>query len=95
MFLPDEDYKKVLSTVPIVCVDCLVLNEKGEFLLIRRNNQPLKGEYWVPGGRVYKNEKLFSAVYRKMLDEIGVEVKIVRLIGFFEEFFPSSISASF
>ena len=87
MILPEDDYKKILSTVPIVCVDCLVMNEQKEFLLVKRKNQPLKDEYWVPGGRVHKNEKLASSVHRKMRDEIGVEVEIVRLLGFFEEIF--------
>ena len=54
MTLPHEEYKKVLSAIPIVCVDCLVVNENEEYLLVKRANPPLKGEYWVPGGRLYK-----------------------------------------
>ena len=51
MILPSEEYKNVLSAIPIVCIDCLVVNESGEHLLVKRANPPLKGEYWVPGGR--------------------------------------------
>jgi colanic acid biosynthesis protein WcaH len=85
--LPFDEYRKVLSVVPIVCVDCLVVNDAGEYLLVKRRNEPLKGEFWVPGGRLYKNERLAGAVQRKMKEEIGVEVEIIRSIGFFEEFF--------
>ena len=49
MILPTEEYRRVASAVPIICVDCL---------LVKRANPPLKDEYWVPGGRVYKNERL-------------------------------------
>ncbi len=90
MRLPFEEYRKVLSTMPIVCVDCLVVNAKGEYLLVKRNNEPLKDEYWVPGGRLLKNERLLDAVQRKMREEIGIEVEIVKCCGFFEEFFERS-----
>lgn len=87
MKLPTDEYRKILSTMPIICVDCLVVNDKGEYLLVKRKNEPLKGEYWVPGGRVHKNERLADAVRRKMHEEIGVEVEIVNSVGFFEEFY--------
>lgn len=87
MRLPLVEYRRVLSTMPIVCVDCLVVNDDGKYLLVKRSNEPLKGEYWTPGGRLYKNEKLVEAVHRKMREEIGVDVIVVRNLGFFEEFF--------
>jgi colanic acid biosynthesis protein WcaH len=63
-----------------------VINDRGEFLLVKRANEPLLGEHWVPGGRVYKGERLLDAVHRKMREEIGVDVDIVENVGFFEEF---------
>jgi colanic acid biosynthesis protein WcaH len=87
MRLSAEDYRKFLSTMPIVCVDCLVMNDRGEYLLVKRRNEPLKDEFWVPGGRLHKNERLADAVHRKMREEIGVEVEIVDQLGYFEEFF--------
>lgn len=76
--------------MPMVCVDCLVVNNRGEFLLVKRENEPLMGEYWMPGGRVYKGERLADAVHRKMREEIGVDVDIVENVGFFEEFFEKT-----
>lgn len=87
MILSDAEYKRVMETMPVVCVDCLVRNGKGEFLLVRRRNEPLKGEFWVPGGRLLRGERLEDAVRRKMREEIGVEVEIAGSLGFFEEFF--------
>jgi len=82
--LPIEEYRRFLSTMPIVCVDCLVVNDRGEFLLLKRENEPLRGEYWLPGGRVHKGERLIDAVHRKMREEIGVDVDIVENVGFYE-----------
>lgn len=74
----------------MVCVDCLVINDRGEFLLVKRVNEPLMGEHWLPGGRVYKGERLVDAVHRKMREEIGVDVDIVENVGFFEEFYEKT-----
>jgi colanic acid biosynthesis protein WcaH len=90
MMLSEADYRKVMETMPVVCVDCLVQNEAGEFLLVRRGNEPLKGEFWVPGGRLLKNERLEDAVHRKMREELGIEVEIISNLGFFEEFFDKT-----
>lgn len=76
--------------MPMVCVDCIVINDRGEFLLVKRVNEPLMGEHWVPGGRVHKGERLVDAVHRKMWEEIGVDVDIVKNVGFFEEFYEKT-----
>lgn len=81
--IPAEDYRKVLATMPVLCMDCIVVH-KGKYLLVKRKNRPLKGEYWLPGGRVYKNETLEQAAIRKMKEEIGLDVKIIKLAGFHE-----------
>jgi colanic acid biosynthesis protein WcaH len=90
MLLPVDEYRHILSAVPIVCVDCVVAGDGGAVLLVKRRNAPLQGEFWLPGGRLHKNEPLAGAVHRKMREEIGVDVEIVRNIGFFEEFFDHS-----
>ncbi len=90
MIIPSEEYKNFLTKMPIICVDCFVVNDQGEYLLVKRRNEPLKGEYWVPGGRLHKNEKLVDAVHRKMLEEIGVDVEIIKNVGFYEEFFENT-----
>ncbi|MGP0089943.1 MAG: NUDIX domain-containing protein [Xanthobacteraceae bacterium] len=94
MKLPVDEYRKILSSVPIVCVDCVVVNERRQILLVKRANEPLKGEFWVPGGRVHKGERLVAAVHRKMREELGVDVEIIENIGFFEEFFDKTAESA-
>ncbi len=88
--IPEDRYKMILEEMPIVCIDCAIVNDSGEYLLVKRNNHPLKGEYWLPGGRLMKNEPLYDAVKRKMNQELGIDVEIERLLGFFETVFKKT-----
>jgi colanic acid biosynthesis protein WcaH len=83
MDIPNNLYKKIVDVLPILCVD-IVIKHKGEFLLVKRNNKPMKGKFWVPGGRVLKTEKIEQAVKRKVKEETGLKVKIIRPLGYFE-----------
>jgi len=88
--IPAKDYKMFMKHMPIVCIDGVVVNENGEYLLVKRKNEPLKGKYWIPGGRLLKNEKLEDAIKRKMNQELGVDVKVEKLLGFFEIVFDKT-----
>ncbi len=54
MFIEKELYKDILRNMPIPTVDILFVNSQGELLLGKRNNEPLMGVYYIPGGRVNK-----------------------------------------
>ena len=84
MILSADQYAQMLERMPILCVDGLVLDERGHFLLVRRRNAPRQGEWWVPGGRVLKGETLDAAFCRKMREEIGLDVRILMPVGYFE-----------
>ena len=82
--LPADEYQQILRRVPILCVDGVLTNDRGQYLLVRRTNAPMKGDWWVPGGRVLKGESLEDAFSRKMREELGIEVQILGPIGYFE-----------
>lgn len=81
--IPGDDWRTVVASVPVVCVD-LVVYAAGGVVLGKRANEPAKGEWWVPGGRVYKGEKLYDAAHRIAQAELGIEVKIHRQLGVYE-----------
>lgn len=87
--IPAEIYKKILENVPIPCVD-LVVHHKGKVLLLLRNDEPAKGKWWLPGGRVHKNEKLKDAAFRKVREETGLNVSVEKRIGVYETMFGKS-----
>ena len=90
-YVPEDLYSEFLKCLPIICVDIIVAVEGG-YLLVRRNDEPLKDEYWVPGGRLQQGENLKSAARRKLIDECGVEVAKERfsLFGVYEDVFDKS-----
>ena len=51
-------------------VFCFLMRD-GEILLIRRANEPYKGEITIPGGRKKRGESLRCACKREMLEETG------------------------
>lgn len=85
MIIPEEQYKQILEVLPILCVDVIIKNQRGEILLIKRANDPLKGKWWVIGGRVLKGESLEQAAIRKITEEVGLEVTRVKLVGYYED----------
>ena len=86
-FLPDLLYGQIVKRLPIVSVDALIVVD-GALLLVRRNNEPVKGEWWVPGGRIHKGESLEEALRREILEETGLELKDCRLINVYSRVFP-------
>lgn len=84
--IPHNVYKAIANNVPILCVDAVIVNN-GKYLLVKRRNEPLKGHWWVPGGRVEKGESLVDALRRKVKDEVGLDLEVVTRVGYYEEEF--------
>jgi len=80
-------YEKIIRLIPIVCVDGFVFNNLNQILLLKRNNEPAKGEWWVPGGRIFKNEPLTVALKRKIREELGLDIENFLEIGVVETIF--------
>jgi colanic acid biosynthesis protein WcaH len=62
-------------------------------LLGRRNFEPAKGSYFVPGGRILKDEPIrdaFSRLLRHELGLDGVSIDAACFAGVYEHFYPSS-----
>jgi len=78
-----EDWYTIVASVPIVSVDLVISRDEG-VILGRRTNEPAKGYWFVPGGRVYKGETRREAVHRVASEELGVDVEIVESLGAFE-----------
>lgn|SRR3989338_7539970 len=83
--IPEKEYNKIISNVPICCVD-LVIAYKGKVLLVYRNGPFFKNKWFVPGGRIYKNETIEEAVKRKAFEETGLKVKIIKQLGVYQAF---------
>jgi len=68
-----SEFITVIENAPLVSVDLLVHNNKKQILVGKRVNNPAQGYWFVPGGRIRKNEPLQEAVIRLMKGELGVD----------------------
>jgi colanic acid biosynthesis protein WcaH len=87
--IPLELYTKIIDLIPIVCVDIIIEYNK-KYLLVKRNNKPLKNEWWVVGGRILKNELAEDACRRKMLEETGLSATKFKFVGVYQDVFEES-----
>lgn len=72
---------------PVVGIGGVVI-EDGRTLLIRRGSEPLRGQWSIPGGTLELGESLQAGVARELLEETGLEVRVLELIEVFDRVFP-------
>jgi colanic acid biosynthesis protein WcaH len=88
-WIPDNIYKRIVGQVPILCVDLIIRrNSDANILLVKRAVEPLRGEWWIPGGAVKRGEhELEDACRRIAMSEVGMEVWNLNPIGYYNEYF--------
>ena len=86
-FIPEEEYQKIIKTMPIFCADFLNFDEK-KYLLIKRKEEPIKDVYWVVGGRLRFKETMAELAERVMMREIGQSFPEFKMIGYSNYIFP-------
>ena len=69
-----------MTTGPFCAVGAIVV-DKGALLLIKRDREPARGQWSLPGGRVEIGETLREALVREVREETGVDVDVDGLIG--------------
>lgn len=58
---------------------------------MERSAHPVKGVWWLPGGRMIKGETFFAAAIRKAKGETGLDcVKPIQVLGVWNTIFPTS-----
>lgn len=92
MWLRNKDFHQVVAHTPLVSMDFVVTNPLGEWLLGQRLNRPAQGYWFVPGGRIRKNETLDAAVLRLTREELGQSLAMndMRFLGVYEHFYTNS-----
>ncbi len=68
------------SNSPALAADCVIFHGDA-VVLVRRKYDPFKGHYALPGGAVEIGETVEDACRREMREEIGLDVRNLRLIG--------------
>lgn len=82
----EKEFRYIFSKTPRITVEVIVVTENGVVLTLR-DLKSWKGQWHIPGGTVFYKETLEEAVDRVARDEIGIKVKINKLVGYI--YYPS------
>lgn len=83
--IPKPLYWLCQKLLPIVTVDIVVVHGK-KVLLLKRAIWPLRGDWVLPGGRIFRNEALIDAARRKLKQETNLVPTLLTQCGAHEYF---------
>ena len=92
--LPPAEFAQVVRLTPLVSVDLVVRNAAGEMLVGWRRNRPARDTWFVPGGRVGKDERIADAFARLAREELDAALTIAdaRFLGVFEHLYDDNFA---
>ncbi|WP_439509881.1 GDP-mannose mannosyl hydrolase [Marinimicrobium koreense] len=92
MYLSRQTFMTVVASTPLVSIDFIVRNPRKQVLLGKRINRPAQGYWFVPGGRILKNETMEAAFMRLTEAEFGVSYssELGRFMGVYEHLYDDS-----
>jgi colanic acid biosynthesis protein WcaH len=91
--LEKETFKTVVKNTPLVSIDLCIVCDR-QILLGKRKNNPLKGVFFTPGGRILKNEAHIDCLKRVARSELGLildNLKQAKLMGAWDHFYENSV----
>ncbi|WP_421197295.1 GDP-mannose mannosyl hydrolase [Aeromonas enteropelogenes] len=93
-WLDKTQFQQIVAATPLISIDLIVRNELGQVLLGRRLNRPAQGFWFVPGGRVCKDERLDAAFLRLTQEELGLATsrECAHFLGPYEHFYTDNFS---
>jgi ADP-ribose pyrophosphatase YjhB (NUDIX family) len=72
----------------IPCVGGVVIDAAGRLLVVQRRNEPARGLWSLPGGRIEPGESAEAAVVREVAEETGLCIDVIREVGSVERDAP-------
>lgn len=91
MFLSSEQFQSIIESTPLISIDLIVRNKDNEVLLGLRTNRPAQGNWFVPGGRVLKDEPLDIAFERLIKTELNSQVQNATFKGIYQHFYNDNV----
>ena len=75
-----SDFVPILGKTVTYIVACVLINEKNEVLMMQEAKQSCAGKWYLPAGRMEKDEMIVDAAVREVLEETGLHVKITSML---------------
>lgn len=88
-------FLEIIDSTPLVSIDFIIEDSAGNILLGKRVNRPAMNYWFVPGGRIRKNEKISDAMLRISLAELGSAIAIenAQLLGNYDHIYDDNAFA--
>jgi colanic acid biosynthesis protein WcaH len=93
--LDEGEFLSAVRLTPLVAIDLIITDEAGRVLVGYRRNRPARGSWFVPGGRIRKNETLDAAFTRIVEAELGmadVGRRQASFYGLYEHHYPDNFA---
>ena len=93
-YLSIKEFLNLVDNTPLISIDLIVRNNSGRVLLGLRNNQPAKGYWFVPGGRIHKNQSFETAFRYTISNELGLQTPLeeATFLGCYEHFYKENFA---
>ncbi|WP_269618877.1 GDP-mannose mannosyl hydrolase [Zhongshania sp. BJYM1] len=93
-WLDDKVFSSGIASLPLVSIDLVVRDKtSGQYLFGWRRNRPAADHWFVPGGRVQKNETLDDAFARLTKAELGAgkSRSTAQWLGVYQHFYEDCV----
>lgn len=94
-WIPEVLYRSIVKSMPVSCVDLIVQDKSGQILMVKRRNDPARGCWWLPGGRVHYGELRQDAAVRKLHQECALRALEVRELFTLDLIYAESLGKEF
>lgn len=94
MHLNKHEFLAIVQRAPLVSIDLIVRNPNGQVLLGFRKNEPARNCWFVPGGRICKDESIDAAFRRISGDELGhaCAIEDAYFLGVFQHLYQTNFA---
>ncbi|PTP60934.1 GDP-mannose mannosyl hydrolase [Vibrio splendidus] len=92
--LPLDTFKVIIESTPLISIDFIVRSNEGKVLLGKRLNRPAQGYWFVPGGRILKDESFVTAFNRLIKNELSLEFAETKFKGIHQHFYDDNFSGN-
>lgn len=94
--LDKEVFKTVVASTPLISIDLIIRNSRNQVLLGLRTNRPAQGFWFVPGGRIGKDETFEQAFLRLTEVELGYPIPLsdASFLGPYQHLYSDNFSGA-
>ncbi|XP_052241913.1 8-oxo-dGDP phosphatase NUDT18-like isoform X1 [Dreissena polymorpha] len=75
----EDDYVPIVKKTVSYIAMGLVFNEEGQMLLIQEAKQRIRGQWYIPAGRIEPGENFVDGVKREVKEEAGIDIEVITL----------------